>query len=391
MSRIIELTPTVELELVLATVSLNPSMQHRIFEILGGTLDWSQVLRIALQQGILPLFLKRLMLLVEKQTPPGDLTLWSEAFKANTQSNIRLTWKLVECVELLSTNGIDCIILKGPALAVQAYGDLSLRQFSDLDILIHSIDFPKVYDLLVHNGYAPTFKLEKNQKKYVVWSNNHFSFNRLGDIIEVHWEIAPYENIHPLSSEEMWQNLDSIQIFDTNFSTLSLKNTILYTCLHGAKHGWKQLKWIVDLAYLCRSLSESALLDLLEHAKRKGLFRQVCLGLLLAENLVDTKFPSECLKHISADSYTQLLVSQVKAGLFAISNKPSIIKDYLFYLKSRERWQDRLYYLYALIIIPKQPDWLMISLPENLYFLYCFIRPIRLLYIGGKAAISALN
>jgi hypothetical protein len=41
---------------------------------------------------------------------------------------------------------------KGPALAVQAYGDLSLRQYDDLDLLIHEADVPRAYQLLIANG-----------------------------------------------------------------------------------------------------------------------------------------------------------------------------------------------------------------------------------------------
>jgi len=37
---------------------------------------------------------------------------------------------------LLEENGIEALTFKGPALAQMAYGDTSLRHYSDLDILI---------------------------------------------------------------------------------------------------------------------------------------------------------------------------------------------------------------------------------------------------------------
>jgi hypothetical protein len=260
----------------------------------------------------------------------------------------------------------------------------------DLDILIHQIDFPKAYDLLVQAGYTPAFTLNNRQKKFEIRTYNHFQFNRQGDVFEVHWLITQQEFIFPLLTEQMWQEVRSINIFDKEIYSLSPENTILFSCLHGAKHGWKQIKWILDLAYLCQSFPENAWIILIEHAKHMGLYRQVCLGLLLTVDLVDAKLPGKVLDLINKDHHAQVLVTQVKAGLFKEPSKPSIFGDFLFYLRTRERWRDRLNNLLDLIFLPKQRDWITFSLPENLFFLYYFFRPLRLLYKLGKAVISAL-
>jgi hypothetical protein len=380
-----------EHELVLASVSLDRSKDARICEILNGELDWSLYLRIATQHGVLPLCCQRLMTLAEYQIPPEETTHWKAALQANTQNNFRLAWKLVECVELLEKNGIECIILKGPVFALQAYGDLTLRQYSDLDILIHQIDFTKTYDLLVKSGYTPTLKFDKKQIKFKVRSDNHFSFTRQGDVFEVHWKIVGGGPPNPLPPEPIWEELSFVQVFDKDISCLSPNNTILFTCIHGAKHGWNQLKWIVDLAYLCQSFSEDAWTVILDIAKGKGIFRQVCLGLLLAEDLLGAVLPTRIHELIILDHHAQLLASQVKVNFFDNSSKPSHFDGYKFYMNTREQWQDRLLYIINLIFLPQSIDWLTISLPENLYFLYFLFRPIRLLYSYGRATISALS
>jgi hypothetical protein len=60
--------------------------------------------------------------------------------------------QLLQTLELLRESGIQTVPFKGPALAVQAYGDLSLRQYDDLDLLIHEADVPRAYQLLIANG-----------------------------------------------------------------------------------------------------------------------------------------------------------------------------------------------------------------------------------------------
>ena len=384
-------SPDLESQLVFAAVSIDRSKDNRIYEILEGALDWSKVLQIAIRNGVFPLVYQRMMALTETQIPMEDITRWKSFIQINTQSNLRLTWKLVECIKILMNNGIKCVVLKGPVYALQAYGNLALRHFSDLDILIHPANYSKANEILENSGYTPTLKLDTRQKKYYIRSNNHYSYSLQGDIFEVHWDIAPPGSILLFTPEKLWPNLISIKILDQEIYALSPEDTILYICLHGAKHGWNQLKWIVDLAYLSRSLSEDGWHTLLEHAKQKGLFRQVCLGLSLAIDLVDAELPAQIRDQLRVNRVAQALVAKVKRSLFKLSSTPSPVDDYKFYLRSLERLPDRLHYLFSLIFIPEEADWLMVSLPETIYFMYYIIRPTRLLYKYGKAAFSRIS
>jgi hypothetical protein len=383
--------PDLEHKLVFAAVSLDRSKDYRIYEILKGTLNWSLVLQIATQNGVFPLVYQRLLALAEKQIPMEEISRWKALFQVNTQNNLRLTWKLVECVKLLLSGGITCVVLKGPIYALQAYGNIALRNFSDLDILIHPIDFSNANDILEKSGYVPTIELDPRQKKYLFRTNNNCSYTLQGDIVELHWDIAPPGSILLFTPDQLWTNIISINILDQDINTLSLEDTILYICLHGAKHGWNQLKWIVDLANVSRSISEDAWYPLLDHAKQKGLFRQVCLGLLLAIDLVNADVPSEIRDQLNSNLVAQALVAQVKENLFKLSNARSPVDNYNFYMRSLERLQDRLYYLLGLIFKPEEADWLIISLPEKMYFGYYFFRPLRLLYKYGKAAFSTIS
>ncbi len=379
--------PDLEHKLVFAALALDRSKDNRIVEILEGALDWSLVLQIALQNGVFPLIHQRIMPLAEKRISLEEITRWKALYQANTQNNLRLAWKLIEYIKLLSNNGIKCVVLKGPIYSIQAYRDLSLRQYSDLDILIHQTDFLKVDKILEQFGYFPTIKMDARQKKFVFRSNNHFLFAFQGDTFEVHWDITPPWSISRFTQKQVWPNIIPIIILDQEIYALSPEDTILFTCLHGAKHAWSQLKWIVDLAYLSQSYNEDEWLSLLEHAKRLGLFRQVCVGLLLAINVVDAKIPIKVRYQLNSNRSAQDLVSQVMDSLSKLTNNRSKINAYKFYWKSLDRWQDRLRYIISLIFIPEDTDWKMISMPENMYSAYYFLRPMRLLYKYVKAII----
>jgi Uncharacterised nucleotidyltransferase len=380
-----------EFKLMRACISLDQRRDKRIYEILDITINWSRFYILSTQHGIFPICCKQLLSLKDAHLPPEAILKWEEAFETNTQNNLRLSWKLIHCLELLSKNGIESIVLKGPVFAIQIYRDITLRQFSDLDILIHQTDFSKVYEILLQSGYIPSIKLDNNQRNFLIRSDNHFSFYRQEDILEVHWDIGPKENVHPLAPEQLWIEVNYVHLYEKDIWTLSPENTILFICLHGAKHGWNQLKWIVDLAYLYQSISDDTLLEILARVKLNGFYRQVCLGLLLAENLVDARLPSKVHVIIESDPHAKFLASRVMANIINDTFTTSPISNYWFYLQTRERWQDRLHYIIDILFVPKTPDWLAISLPDKLYFLYYLIRPFRLLYHAGKSAITARN
>ena len=377
-----------ELELVITCISLDPLKEMRIDQILDNTLDWSKFMQIANQQGVLPICCQQVINHSDHRIQSDTIDSCNEIIRVNHQKNLRLAWKLVECVNLLADHGIEHVVLKGPIFAVQAYPNLSLRQFSDLDILIHPKDFSKVYDLLEASGYEPKQKLGRKQIKFQVWSDNQYSFYRQGDTFEIHWDVAPRENIDPWLSEQMWKEKCTVQVLDKRIETLSLENTILFICLHGAKHGWKQLKWIVDLAYYYPLIPENAWTALLDYAKRNGLSRQLSLGLLLASDLVGLTIPGNIHDLISSDPHAQELASKVAASLFRGTLQISLMNDYLFYGSTRERWKDRFCYFIELIFVPKNPDWNTLLLPEWLYFMYYLTRPIRLLYLASKSLLT---
>ena len=60
-------------------------------------------------------------------------------FARNAQRSLRLTQRTAKILACLARRGIEAIPYKGPALAQTVYGDVAMRQFSDLDILIRCV------------------------------------------------------------------------------------------------------------------------------------------------------------------------------------------------------------------------------------------------------------
>jgi hypothetical protein len=64
-------------------------------------------------------------------------------FEEIARKNLRFTAELIRILNCLESHGIAAIPFKGPTLAESVYGNLALREFSDLDILVRQSDFPR--------------------------------------------------------------------------------------------------------------------------------------------------------------------------------------------------------------------------------------------------------
>ncbi len=71
-----------------------------------------------------------------------------------------------------------------------AYGDLSLRQFGDLDILIHKRDLLRAKELLISQGYQ--LKLTDAQEAAHIYSYYTLPFVRTNGkiLVELHWALT---------------------------------------------------------------------------------------------------------------------------------------------------------------------------------------------------------
>ncbi len=86
------------------------------------------------------------------------------AFQRVSALNILLTHELQKLLALFADNDVRAVPYKGPALALQLYGNVALRQFSDLDILVHPRDVLRARDLLLAEGYAQLPPLTDGQQ-----------------------------------------------------------------------------------------------------------------------------------------------------------------------------------------------------------------------------------
>ena len=149
--------PSAEMALLCACVHPDREAVLSVDSFRTAPVDWPHFLALATNHHVVPLVHRALKSFAEtfpKAFPPVFLSYIQRDTMAIAAHNLRATVILVRLQRLLESKGIRLVPLKGPALAMLAYGSTSLRQFEDLDLLVGQDDLLRAVDLLEQKGYV---------------------------------------------------------------------------------------------------------------------------------------------------------------------------------------------------------------------------------------------
>jgi hypothetical protein len=374
-------TPEGQLLLSCARVHPTDEERSRIRSLLVGPLDMSAVLVTAYQQQVLPLLYRNLSTVCPEALPAALLVQLRQRSELQTRKNQALAEELVRFRDLLADHGIECVPLKGPAVAVGIYGDLSLRSFRDLDFLLLPKDIFRAKSLLAGLGYRIMPEISGARERSYLRSECEWSMGNPEDTacIEIHWAVRERCYRFPLTPEELWERRITVEIAGHPVRTLSREDLLLVLSVHGQKHCWDRLKWICDISELLRAPAPLDWDYLLRTARRLHAVRMLLVAVRLAEQLLQAPVPDEVALLLQKDADARQIAEVLRERLF---NPPTDDLDSArrqrLYLQSRERVQDRLWYLFCQLTTPTERDWTEIPLPDWLFPAYHLIRPCRL-------------
>ena len=377
-------------ELLLSATSVRASERSaKADHSLLSKIDWGTLLNVAKNHAVLPQLYQFINSNCAQAIPPDALNRLHDESMRNTRSNLALTAQLFKIIELFEANGINSIPYKGPALGACAYGDISLRQFVDLDLIVHKKDVLKAKDLLISGGWRAEFELSEAQEKAFLEHYYDYAFLKDGKLIEIHWELAEGYFNFPIDVERLWSRLQPVTIASRRVLTVAAEDSLLILCAHSSKHLWSRLGWICDIANLIKSRNDLHWEEVFQHADEIGSRRMLSVGLLLSLDLLGAPVPDHVVTEISSDTVAMALAREFATRLFEErETKPGIIETSMLHMRMRERPRDRITYAVRLSLGTTVGDWTALKIPRSLFFLYYLLRPVRLL---GKSLRSALH
>jgi hypothetical protein len=368
-----------KLLLSVARRELDPRGSIEVRELVQESLDWEYAIATARGHGLLPLLQKNLTAAAADLVPGHVLAQLKRETVANSQSVLHLIGKQLKAYRVLKDHGIRTAIFKGSVLAQMAYGEVSLRQAGDIDLLIDRAGFGEARALLESLGYEMTPQLTEPQLASHLSFHCEIPFMRdeWFTIVDLHWGLAPRSFVFGLDAEVVMSRLQSIRFAGTTIATFCDEDMVLYQSMHGAKHLWHRLEWIISLAELIRA-SKIDWSVVLQRAELANATRILSLGIRLVEAFTDVGIPKQIFDTVDPHGVMKGMAAAIKKQIFTQSHNVESTQTNLYNFRVMDRKRDALVSALRALFVPTLPDWQALTLPASLHPLYYAFRPLRL-------------
>src|SRR5580704_12093527 len=295
--------PEKQLLVSCARTHIAPEVAERIREIVAELLNWDFILSEATENSVGPLLDSHLRAVAPESVPAGAMERLKIACRANNVRCLFLAAELHKILALYRTAGIVAIPYKGPVLAEQAYGNLTLRDFDDLDIIVPQRDLMKAHGVMLGLGYQARFPwiLSKDSRTALVPGEYNYRDEKRRAVVELHTELTLRHFPVAPDIDGFAQRLANVMVAGQQVQTFAPEDLLSALCVHGSKDFWERISWITDVAELIQNQPDLDWDAAFRTAESLRVERMVHLGLGFADDLLQAPSPEEFRKGARGD------------------------------------------------------------------------------------------
>jgi hypothetical protein len=289
-----------------------------------------------------------------------------------------MTAELFRLLELFAVQDIPALVVKGPVLAMQAYGDPTMRSYGDLDLLVRQRDIRRATESLLAAGYQAAVPLSAIDAQRIPGQYLFASSDR-NLLVELHNDFTLRYFPRQLPLDELFERHVLVGLDGHEAPALAVEDHLVYICVHGATHFWGRLGWIADVAALVTRQADVDWQKAMNTAKEMGAERMLHTGLRLASDLLQARLPDKVLKIVQNDTGAAKLAAHSQNWLNPDSKtSPTLFERAAFRLRMPGNIVAAPGYLLRLSFSPTEDDWLADGEIKHNRLLEALRRPFRL-------------
>ena len=293
--------------------------------------------------------------------------------------------ELFRVAAALAEKQLRFAVFKGAALAVALYGDVSRREYVDIDILVPVEQVDATERLLEALGYRAANGDRAFRHAFLRYLRQWAFVHAAADTtIDLHWDFSGAHVPFPLSPAEVWRDLDRVSIGLHSLPTVSGANLALLLAGHGTKEAWRCLGWVCDFAMLLDCSPDLDWLDVHRRARARGCGDAVLLACAMARELLDAPVPQALLGALDRSDRVRALAARLTLHLKEGLPEPDDEQNFSDFHLCESRIAKLGAWL-RLALTRTTGDYEAVKLPPALWFLYYVMRPFRL---AAKAVAS---
>lgn len=373
-----------EFKLVLICSWLSDNIEQQDMQIkslVTEDIDWENVLRLAVLHGTLGVFCSVMF----RSGWPNVSNSIKEHFKririGQAARALKHVAELRSICNEFRKEGIQLIPLKGVLLSFQLYGDSTVRNSVDIDILVKKDDFERAGKLLFDLGYqiSPKYSYQStSHRKHIHELLHHYEFlnPKTSCVVELHWRSYLWSESQ---ISLLWNDSIETAWMGIKVSQLSQVDTVLFLAEHGSRHGWQCLKWLSDLSMLWQKISPNELSRVYERALSFELQRVMLHTELMLERFYGIKLSCQASSILKSNAKVGKLTDFITKRLVATSHKyysREHIKVFKHIILLRILRPSVSIFTLLKIVAITPDDFVEVSLPKCLFWLYIPLRPI---------------
>jgi hypothetical protein len=320
-------------------------------------IDWDALLALAEEHGVMQALAAAAPKLAPGAVPAEVWARLAELQRSQAFFTLRMSAELFRLAERFAARGIAMLVMKGPALAVQAYGDAAMRQYGDLDLLVRDADLARATELMTEAGYQPHIPLSAIAARKIP-GQYMFRQTEAKLLVELHNDRTMRYYPRGLPLEKIFSRSKKVAIDGREMAAPCVEDHLVMICVHGAKHFWERLLWIADVAALLERHAELDWELARATARDAGAETMLHGGLLLAGEVLGARVPAQVLARAKKDVAARRMAEQVLGWLPAAGEAaPGLL--------GRARYRTRMggggavgaRYLWRLLFSPTEEDW----------------------------------
>jgi hypothetical protein len=370
-----------ELNLSCGRALIDPAAKERVRSLLQSGLNWPQTVAVAQQHRLSPVVYEVLSGTAKDLLGAHELNILRQVTAPSMTAGMVLLRELLRLYPLFEAARIPVIPYKGPPLAWVAYGNFLRREYLDLDFVVPQTYIPSVVSVLHSASYHAQFDPREAQAGQNGFAPGQYSFQSQPQklLVEFHTERTMRYFPVPIDLAELSGRLITVEIGNLRLRTFSVEDTLAMLCVHGAKHFWERLGWVLDVAKLITAQPVDWGLASRIALKMEST-RLLHLGLYLAHDLFAAPLPDKMLEEIARDHSVPGLAEKVYAQYAGISDPSAgVLPRAAFRVRSGDGIGRGLRHTLRLAMSPTESDRQTVRLPRWLAPLYVLVRPLRLL------------
>ncbi|WP_435093005.1 nucleotidyltransferase domain-containing protein [Halorubrum sp. N11] len=367
----------------------------RLNAVLDRNPDWERVLELSRRHGVTPLLNRGVRELESSDgavdVPDRVRSALTERTRSTAMRNVRLATELHELMGAFEERGVRALPFKGPMLEAFAYGEVGMRAYRDLDVLVPREDVTDALDVLEARGYdwtdaprlddspilggpftmplVPECELQRDQVR-----------------VEIRWRVGDPDQPFSPDVKTLWDRRETLTVAGSDVPTLTPEDRLRMLAFHGTKHKWHLLKWACDFAAALEA-SDLNWQPVFEETRRHGDERRLLIGIALIDQLFETTVSEPVRERLADDPRAnRLAAAAVEEMCSETTGRPERRDKLAYTARATDSIGDALRtVLFHSGLHPGLMEYRLLPLPGYVHPIYYLLFPLR--YLAERTGI----